>query len=156
MTCSRQASTSATKPACGTPACPYIYGEKNGVHIIDLQKTAVQLNDAIRFVQATAARGQSVLFVGTKRAARDIVAEQAGRSGMFYVNNRWLGGTLTNFKTVQKSIDSLVKLERARDDGRFDSLTKKEALDLAQDREDGAVSGRYQEHEGPSRRHVRD
>ena len=68
--------------------------------------------------------------MGTKRAARDIVAEQAGRSGMFYVNNRWLGGTLTNFKTVQKSIDSLVKLERARDDGRFDSLTKKEALDL--------------------------
>ena len=109
---------------------PYIYGEKNGVHIIDLQKTAVQLNDAIRFIQATAARGQSVLFVGTKRAARDIVSEQAGRSGMFYVNNRWLGGTLTNFKTVQKSIDSLVKLERARDDGRFDSLTKKEALDL--------------------------
>ena len=99
-------------------------------NIIDLQKTAVQLNDALRFIQATAARGQSVLFVGTKRAARDIVAEQAGRSGMFYVNNRWLGGTLTNFKTVQKSIDSLVKLERARDDGRFDSLTKKEALDL--------------------------
>ena len=109
---------------------PYIYGEKNGVHIIDLQKTAVQLNDALRFIQATAARGQSVLFVGTKRAAREIVADQAVRSGMFYVNNRWLGGTLTNFKTVQKSIDSLIKLEKARDDGRFESLTKKEALDL--------------------------
>jgi len=109
---------------------PYIYGEKNGVHIIDLQRTAVQLNDALRFIQATAARGQSVLFVGTKRAAREIVADQAVRSGMFYVNNRWLGGTLTNFKTVQKSIDSLIKLEKARDDGRFDSLTKKEALDL--------------------------
>ena len=109
---------------------PYIYGEKNGVHIIDLQKTAVQLSEALRFIQATAARGQSVLFVGTKRAAREIVADQAVRSGMFYVNNRWLGGTLTNFKTVQKSIDSLIKLEKARDDGRFDSLTKKEALDL--------------------------
>jgi small subunit ribosomal protein S2 len=109
---------------------PYIYGEKNGVHIIDLQKTAIQLNEALRFIQATAARGQSVLFVGTKRAAREIVAEQAGRSSMFFVNNRWLGGTLTNFKTVQKSIDSLVKLETARDDGRFDALTKKEALDL--------------------------
>ena len=109
---------------------PYIYGEKNGVHIIDLQKTARQLNDALRFIQATSARGQSILFVGTKRAARDIVADQAVRSGMYFVNNRWLGGTLTNFKTVQKSIDGLVKLEKARDDGRFESLTKKEALDL--------------------------
>ena len=109
---------------------PYIYGEKNGVHIIDLQKTAMQLNDALRFIQATSARGQSILFVGTKRAARDIVADQAARSGMYFVNNRWLGGTLTNFKTVQKSIDGLVKLEKARDDGRFESLTKKEALDL--------------------------
>lgn len=109
---------------------PYIYGEKNGVHIIDLQKTAMQLNDALRFIQATSARGQSILFVGTKRAARDIVADQAARSGMYFVNNRWLGGTLTNFKTVQKSIDGLVKLEKARDEGRFESLTKKEALDL--------------------------
>ena len=109
---------------------PYIYGEKNGVHIIDLQKTAGQLNDALRFIQATAARGQSVLFVGTKRAAREIISQEADRAGMFYVNNRWLGGTLTNFKTVQKSIDSLIKLEKARDDGKFEALTKKEALDL--------------------------
>ena len=109
---------------------PYIYGKKNGVHIIDLQKTAGQLNEALRFIQATAARGQSVLFVGTKRAAREIISQQADRSGMFYVNNRWLGGTLTNFKTVQKSIDSLIKLEKARDDGKFEALTKKEALDL--------------------------
>ena len=109
---------------------PYIYGEKNGVHIIDLQKTAMQLNDALRFIQATAARGQSILFVGTKRAARETIAAQAERSGMYFVNNRWLGGTLTNFKTVQRSIDSLIKLEKARDDGRFDALTKKEALDL--------------------------
>ena len=104
---------------------PYIYGEKNGVHIIDLQKTAGQLSEALRFIQATAARGQSVLFVGTKRAARDIISQEADRAGMFYVNNRWLGGTLTNFKTVQKSIDSLVKLEKARDDGKFEALTKK-------------------------------
>jgi small subunit ribosomal protein S2 len=109
---------------------PYIYGEKNGVHIIDLQKTAMQLNDALRFIQATTARGQSILFVGTKRAAREIISAQAERSGMYFVNNRWLGGTLTNFKTVQRSIDSLVKLEKARDDGRFEALTKKEALDL--------------------------
>jgi small subunit ribosomal protein S2 len=109
---------------------PYIYGEKNGVHIIDLQKTAHSLNDALRFIQATAARGQSILFVGTKRAAREIVSEQAVRSGMYFVNNRWLGGTLTNIKTVQKSIDSLINLEKARDEGKFEALTKKEALDL--------------------------
>lgn len=109
---------------------PYIYGEKNGVHIIDLQKTARSLVAATRFVQGIAARGGSVLFVGTKRASQEIVAEEATRSGMYYVNNRWLGGTLTNFQTVKKSIEHFVGLEKARDDGRFDLLTKKEANDL--------------------------
>lgn len=109
---------------------PFIYGERNGIHIIDLQKTARGLLDACAYVEATVARGGTVLFVGTKRAAREIVEEQATRAGMFYVNNRWLGGTLTNFQTVKKSIDRLVALERARDDGRFELLTKKEALEL--------------------------
>jgi small subunit ribosomal protein S2 len=109
---------------------PYIYGEKNGIHIIDIQKTAAAVVDATRFVNATGARGGTVLFVGTKRAAQEIIQEQAVRSGMFYVNNRWLGGTLTNFQTVKKSIDRLVGLESARDDGKLDLLTKKEALDI--------------------------
>ncbi len=109
---------------------PYIYGERNGIHIIDLQKTARGLLNACSFVQSTVARGGTVLFVGTKRASREIIEEQAIRSGMYFVNNRWLGGTLTNFQTVKKSIDRLVALERARDDGRFELLTKKEALEL--------------------------
>lgn len=109
---------------------PYIYGSKDGVHIIDLQKTAKGLVDAVRFTTATVASGKPVLFVGTKRAARDIVAEEAQRAGMFWMNHRWLGGTLTNWVTVKRSIDRLVKLEHARDEGRFELLTKKEALDL--------------------------
>jgi small subunit ribosomal protein S2 len=109
---------------------PYIYGERNGIHIIDLQKTARGLVDAMRFVTTTVENGGTILFVGTKRASRELVSEQASRCGMFYVNNRWLGGTLTNFQTVKQSIDRFVKLERARDEGGFDLLTKKEALDL--------------------------
>ncbi len=109
---------------------PYIYGAKNGIHIIDLQKTARGLLEASRFVTATVGHGGAILFVGTKRAARDIVQEEALRGSMFWVNHRWLGGTMTNWKTVKKSIDRLVQLERARDDGRFELLTKKEALEL--------------------------
>ena len=108
----------------------YIYGAKNGIHIIDLQKTAKGLVDGTRFINQVAARGGKVLFVGTKRAAREIVAEEAGRCGMFYMNNRWLGGTLTNWQTVKKSLDRLNALTHARDEGRFDLLTKKEALEL--------------------------
>jgi small subunit ribosomal protein S2 len=109
---------------------PYIYGAKNGIHIIDLQKTARGLVDASRFVSQTVGHGGHILFVGTKRAARDIVAEEAQRSGMHFINNRWLGGTMTNWQTVKKSIERLVQLEKARDEGRFDVLTKKEALEL--------------------------
>ena len=119
---------------------PFIYGNKNGIHIIDLQKTARGLIDASRFVSSTVAHGGAILFVGTKRAARDIVQEEAGRSGMFYVNNRWLGGTLTNWLTVKKSIDRLLQLEKARDEGRFELLTKKEALELNRDIERMAKS----------------
>ncbi len=109
---------------------PYIYGQRNGVHIIDLQKTARSLVEATRFITATVARGQKIMFVGTKRSAQDIVAEEAKRAGMFYANNRWLGGTLTNFQTVRKSIERLNQLERARDEGRFELLSKKDALQL--------------------------
>ena len=108
----------------------YIYGEKNGVHIIDLQKTAQNLIEALRFIEANVAKGGTVLFVGTKRSAQEIIAEQAGRCGMYYVNNRWLGGTLTNWRTVKESIKRLVELEKAREEGRFELLTKKEALEL--------------------------
>jgi small subunit ribosomal protein S2 len=109
---------------------PHIYGEKNGVHIIDLQSTAKSLIAACQYVNAVVQDGGTVLFCGTKRAAQEIIQEQASRSGMYFVNNRWLGGTLTNFQTVKKSIDRLVGLETARDEGRFELLTKKEALDL--------------------------
>ena len=111
----------------------YIYGQKNGIHIIDLQATAKGLLGACKFVSATAAQGKPVLFVGTKRAAREIVQEEALRSNMFFVNNRWLGGTLTNFQTVRKSIERLTALEKARAEGRFDLLTKKEALELSRE-----------------------
>jgi small subunit ribosomal protein S2 len=119
---------------------PYIYGAKNGVHIIDLQKTAKGLVDASRFLTQTVAHGGAILFVGTKRAARDIVAEEAQRSQMFYVNNRWLGGTLTNWQTVKKSIDRLVTLEKARDEGRLEVLSKKEALSVLRDIEKANVN----------------
>ena len=109
---------------------PYIYGEKNGIHIIDIQATALALVEATRFVSGVVSSGGTVLFVGTKRASRDIVASESARVGMYYVNNRWMGGTLTNFQTVKKSIDQLVNLEKARDEGRFELLIKKEALDL--------------------------
>ncbi len=112
---------------------PFIYGAKNGIHIIDLQRTARGLVDASRFVTQTVAHGGAVLFVGTKRAAQDAVKEEASRSGMFYVNNRWLGGTLTNWQTVKKSIERLTQLEKARSEGRFELLTKKEALELTRD-----------------------
>ena len=109
---------------------PYIYGERNGIHIIDIQKTAAAVVEATRFVSVSVSRGGTVLFVGTKRAAQEIVEEQATRCGMYYVNNRWLGGTLTNFQTVKKSIERLVGLEKARDEGKLDLLTKKEGLDI--------------------------
>ncbi len=109
---------------------PFIYGQKNGVHIIDIQYTAKALVDAGRFVTNTIARGAPLLFVGTKRAAREIVSEEARRCQMYYVNDRWLGGTLTNFQTVKKSIERLNQLQKAKAEGRFEQLTKKEALQL--------------------------
>jgi small subunit ribosomal protein S2 len=109
---------------------PYIFGDKNGIHIINLQKTAIQLIAATQFVSEAVARGQKVLFVGTKRQASDIVAEAAEAAGQYHVSHRWLGGMLTNFKTVKGSIDRLNLLEKERDAGRYEGLSKKERIGL--------------------------
>ena len=107
----------------------YIYSEKNGVHIIDLRMTARCLLNGLKFVSTEASLGKSVLFVGTKRSASDVIAEEATRAGMYYVNHRWLGGTLTNFKTIRTSVDRLIKMEKDVEDGRLDNRTKKERLE---------------------------
>ena len=106
----------------------YIFTERNGIHIIDLQQTVKLLDDAYDFIRDTVAEGGTVLFVGTKRQAQDTIAEQAARCGMPYVNERWLGGTLTNWFTIQKRIFELERLERLRDSGEINLLTKKEGL----------------------------
>jgi small subunit ribosomal protein S2 len=114
----------------------YIFGERNGIYIIDLQKTQKMFRDAIAFVTNMVAedRGKFVLFVGTKRQAQDAIREEAERSGQFYVNQRWLGGLLTNFQTVQKSIKRLKDLEAMQSDGRYEKLTKKERIKLDRER----------------------
>ena len=109
---------------------PYIFGSRNGIHIIDLQKTLRLANEAYSFMNALAAAGGRVLFVGTKRQARDAVKEESLRAGQFYVNHRWLGGTLTNFTTVQQSVRKMKDLQRQKEEGVFELLTKKEALGL--------------------------
>jgi small subunit ribosomal protein S2 len=110
----------------------YIFGERNGIYIIDLQKTQKLFRDALGYVQESLAErpNQKVLFVGTKRQAQDAIKEEAERCGQYYVNNRWLGGLLTNYQTVQKSIKKLKDIETMREDGRFEMLTKKERLQL--------------------------
>src|SRR5262245_33520678 len=108
----------------------YIFGERNGIYIIDLQKTQRLFKEAVKFVNQQALDGRTFLFVGTKRQAQDAVEEEAKRCGQFFVNNRWLGGLLTNFQTVQKSIQRLKDIEAMRTDSRFDQLTKKERLRL--------------------------
>ena len=109
---------------------PYIFGKRNGIHIIDLQKTLRMANESYSFMQALAAAGGRVLFVGTKRQARDAVKEESSRAGHYYVNHRWLGGTLTNFATVQQSVRKMKDLQRQKEEGVFELLTKKEALGL--------------------------
>src|SRR5687767_15428846 len=115
----------------------YIFGERNGIYIIDLQKTQRMIRDAIAFVTNAIAedRGKTVLFVGTKRQAQDAVREEAERCGQYYVNQRWLGGLLTNFQTVQKSIKRLKDLEAMQTDGRAEKMTKKERIKLDRERE---------------------
>lgn len=113
----------------------FIFGERNGIHIIDLQKTQRYFREAINFVTEAASQGKRFLFVGTKRQAQDAVAEEAQRCGQFYVNQRWLGGLLTNFQTIRKSIDRLHELERMRADGSHARLPKKEVIRLERKRE---------------------
>src|SRR5579872_3817623 len=112
----------------------YIFGERNGIYIIDLQKTLKMFKEASKFVQDMTADGKLVLFVGTKRQAQDAIAEEATRCGMFYVNQRWLGGLLTNWVTVQKSVKRLKELDEMATDGRYELLPKKEVVKLERER----------------------
>ena len=105
---------------------PFIFGERSGIYILDLGKTVKHYREAEDFVRQLASEGKTILFVGTKRQAQDVVAEEAARCGMFYVNERWLGGLLTNFTTIQRSIARLRDLEAMATDGRYDSMPKKE------------------------------
>jgi len=109
---------------------PFIFGARNGIHIIDLQKTSQMFDRAYFFVRDVVAKGEKVLFVGTKKQAQDVVAEEAKRCQMFFVNNRWLGGTLTNFRTIRQSVERLKALQKMATDGSFERLTKKEVLRL--------------------------
>ncbi len=113
----------------------YIFTERNGIYIIDLQKTVKKIEEAYAFVKEVAASGQEVLFVGTKKQAQDSIKEEAERIGMYWVNARWLGGMMTNFKTIKKRIDRLEQLLKMEEDGTFDLLPKKEVLNLKAERE---------------------
>ena len=113
----------------------YIYMERNGIYIIDLQKTVKKLEEAYNFVRSISENGQSVLFVGTKKQAQASVREEAERSGQFYVNARWLGGMLTNFKTMRTRIDRMAQLKKMQEDGTFDMLPKKEVVKLLHEME---------------------
>ncbi len=114
---------------------PYIFGARNGIYIIDLQKTVRYFRTAYQFIQDTVAAGDKVLFVGTKKQAQDAIREESLRASQYFVNNRWLGGMLTNFTTIKASIDRLKKIESMAADGTLDQYTKKEALQLDRERE---------------------
>lgn len=114
---------------------PYIFGARNKIHIINLEHTVKAFNEALTYVNGLAAKKNKVLFVGTKRAASGIIAEQAARAGMPYVDHRWLGGMLTNWKTLRQSINRLKELEKQAEDGTFAKLTKREALERTRDME---------------------
>ena len=113
---------------------PYIYGARSGIHIVDLDQTARLFKRAFDFLVDAVARGGSVLFVGTKRQAQEIVQEEARRANMYFVTNRWLGGTLTNFRTIKGGLDRLRSLERMREDGTYEQLPKKETVQLEKER----------------------
>ncbi|MED4407363.1 30S ribosomal protein S2 [Bacillus licheniformis] len=113
----------------------YIFTERNGIYIIDLQKTVKKVEEAYNFTKNLAADGGKILFVGTKKQAQDSVKEEAERSGMYYVNQRWLGGTLTNFETIQKRIKRLKDIEKMQENGTFDVLPKKEVVQLKKELE---------------------
>jgi len=113
----------------------YIFTERNGIYIIDLQKTVKKVDEAFNYVKNVAAEGGNVLFVGTKKQAQESVKEEATRAGMYYINQRWLGGTLTNFETIRKRINRLKDIERMEEDGTFEVLPKKETVDLLKEKE---------------------
>ena len=112
----------------------YIFGERNGIYIIDLQKTLKGLEEAFHFVRNTSAKGGSILFVGTKKQAQDAIQDESRRAGAFFVNQRWLGGMLTNFATIKKSIERLKSIERMKEDGTYEALSKKEVAALEKER----------------------
>ncbi len=113
----------------------FLFGERQGIYIIDLEKTVQRLREAYAFVRGVSAAGLPVVFVGTKKQAADIIAEEVQRCGMFYVNKRWMGGTLTNFQTIRKSVQRLKQIEKMQEDGTFEKLTKKEGLRLLREKE---------------------
>lgn len=113
----------------------YIFTERNGIYIIDLQKTVKKVDEAYKYVKEIASNGGSILFVGTKKQAQDSVRDEATRSGMFFVNQRWLGGTLTNFQTIRKRINRLKDIERMEEDGTFEVLPKKETVELLKEKD---------------------
>ncbi len=112
----------------------YIFAERNGIHIIDLQKTITAIKESYEAIRKIASSGKSVLFVGTKKQAQQAIAKEAERCGMYYVNNRWLGGMLTNFSTIKKSLQRLKKIEKMEVDGTFENLTKKEVSSLQKEK----------------------
>ncbi|UOQ93244.1 30S ribosomal protein S2 [Halobacillus shinanisalinarum] len=113
----------------------YIFTERNGIYIIDLQKTVKKVDEAYNYVKQIAEDGGNVLFVGTKKQAQDTVRDEANRCGMYYINQRWLGGTLTNFQTIRKRITRLKDIERMEEDGTFDVLPKKEVVDMLKEKD---------------------
>jgi len=113
----------------------FIFTERNGIYIIDLQKTVKKVDEAYNYIKSVAENGGTILFVGTKKQAQDSVAEEAARCGMYFINQRWLGGTLTNFQTIQKRIDRLHKLEKMSEDGTFELLPKKEVIILNKEKD---------------------
>lgn len=114
---------------------PYIFTERNGIYIIDLQKTIRMVNDAYNFVKEVAAEGRPILFVGTKKQAQNAIVDEAKRCGEFYVNERWLGGMLTNYKTISARIDRLNQINEMEEDGTFQKLVKKEVIKLKAERD---------------------
>jgi len=114
---------------------PFIFMERNGIHIIDLTKTSILLEEACNAIANIAAEGKRILFVGTKKQAKDVIRDEAVRTGEFYVSERWLGGSLTNFTTIRKSVKRLTNIEKMESDGTFDKITKKEGLFLQREKE---------------------
>ena len=127
----------------------YIFTERNGIYIIDLQKTVKKAEEAYNFVRSVAEAGDSILFVGTKKQAQESIEQEAKRCEMFYVNQRWLGGMLTNFKTMRGRVDRLNQLKKMQEDGTFDMLPKKEVMKHLGDRQAGEVPRRRHRDEAP-------